>query len=120
MKTYNLAKIMKKAWEIKKTSILKFGKSKAKDFASCLRSAWKIAKEGMLGAKKTTIKTTVYTYIIPDWIMYEKELFGIRCPKVKKEDFEEETKKAFKIYGEWIPKSVCNIITDVVETEEYI
>ena len=95
---YNRSEIMKKAWKFYRESKLM---NDNKTFAECLRNAWALAKE--------KANPMVNAYVIPNWMMYEKELFGVRPNVVKETMIERETKKAFKVYGEWIPKSVCTV-----------
>lgn len=122
MTKYNRSEIMKRAWEMKKRNTMRVGKIindynrlAFRTFASCLKQAWDEAKEAEKirarkeaeAAKAAAAKKVEYVWIIPNWIMHEKELLGIRSNIVKQEAIERETVKAFRVYGEWIPKSVC-------------
>lgn len=98
---YDLSKIMGRAWELKKQHDFmakRFVEEKA-SFGECLKQAWREAKESQM----------VRGWVIPAWLMQEKEIWGINgfngfCTDSM---VEKESKKAFKIYGAWIPKSQC-------------
>lgn len=106
---YNKSEIMKKAWNI--------FRSTKKTFSESLKEAWRQAKE----ATKTVIR-----YLIPDWFMnknYEKVTTAhCRCYQTfSSDDIIKETEKAFCVelgmmtksgsdtnYTKklWIPKSI--------------
>lgn len=90
---YNKSEIMKQAWQIKRTW------KERKTFGECLKMSWNMAKE----------KLTVEAYVVPTWLMHEKELWGVRPNVIKVTVIERETRKAFKAYGEWFPKSQCTL-----------
>lgn len=121
---YNREQIMKRAWELKKANIKKFGKKPNnytgifwKSFSDCLKQAWAEAKTEIrmaeirkAEASKAVAEQTEQNeivYIIPNWLAYEKEIFGINPTNVKRSAIERETAKAFKAYGVWFPKSQC-------------
>lgn len=108
---YNKSEIMKKAWNI--------FRSTKKTFSESLKEAWKKAKEIV---KRMTEKR----YMIPDWFMnrnYEKVTTAhCKCYQTfGKEDIKKETEKAFFVelgmmtksghdtnYSKkiWVPKSI--------------
>lgn len=74
-----------------------------------MKNAYKICKSTEEAARVSEPeKTTVY--IIPEWLMHEKSLFGVRSNIIKSATIEKETAKAFRVYGEWFPKSQCDKI----------
>lgn len=125
---YNRSEIMKRAWEIKKDNVKKFGKKPNsytgifwRSFGDCLKRAWEEAKKEvkMSETRKANAERQAeeqseqeaaqneIVYIIPGWLAYEKEIFGIEPTNVRRSAIERETAKAFKAYGVWFPKSQC-------------
>lgn len=115
---YNRSEIMKAAWEMKRSNIRlagkvrnEYNKSAFMTFGQCLANAWAKAKrEAMLAAAAEQAAKTTRAWVIPNWMMYEKELFGVRSNTVKVSEIEKETNKAFRIRGQWVPKSVCDFV----------
>lgn len=127
------SEIMKKAWELYATVSRIAHLAHRKRFSEALKMAWSNAKfsakitgkefrimsaaEAQAEAEKIAAKkaeeqkkaATVRVYTIPNWLMHEKELFGIRSNIVKATDFEKETVKAFRYCGAWFPKSQCEM-----------
>ena len=117
---YNRSEIMKRAWDIKNANIRLAGRkptaynaSAFMTFGKCLAQAWAEAKRAIEKAEREAQKAneveTVWAYEVPLWKWHEAELFGVRDNIVKMSQIEKETKKAFKVYGEWIPKSICEL-----------
>lgn len=122
------AMIMKSAWE-KYRSVGRIQHLAHRErLSAAMKMAWECAKfEAKCTGKKFTVnnaqseaveqaveavevKRTVNAYVIPNWLMYEKELFGMgRSNVVRFDEVERETAKAFRMYGEWFPKSQCKV-----------
>ena len=99
---YNKSEIIKRAWSLwRQSKRLGFDKKYGDTFANKLAQAWSEAKEAA--------NPTTWAYVVPMWKWNEVELMGVRSNIVKTAQIEKETKKAFKVYGEWIPKSICEM-----------
>lgn len=120
------AMIMKNAWEIYRSVVRIQHLAHRERLSAAMKMAWANAKfEAKCTGKKFTVnaqsevveqekavevKRTVSAYVIPSWLMYEKELFGMGVNNVVRFDkVERETAKAFRMYGEWFPKSQCEV-----------
>lgn len=119
------AMIMKNAWEIYRSVVRIQHLAHRERLSEALKLAWKNAKfDAKCTGKKFTVnaqseveqvekvevKRTVNAYVIPTWLMYEKELFGMGVSNLVRFDkVERETTKAFRMYGEWFPKSQCTV-----------
>ena len=115
---YNRSEIMKKAWEMRRLSVrnLKGSKWEPTPFAECLRRAWREAKEAVrIAAMVAENKKYEWGYIIPLWLLKEKEICRYdrivngEC-FIPESKIERSTKKAFRVYGEWFPMSQCDYI----------
>ena len=100
---YNRSAIMKKAHKFYTESKLMatVDVRYAKTFSECLKQSWAQAKEAA--------NPTVKAYVVPNWKMHEVALFGVRSNVIKETEIERETAKAFKAFGEWFPKSICDV-----------
>lgn len=81
-KKYNLSKIMKRAWELFRTTV--------KNFSECLKKSWAEAKEAVKVTTRYQLKDWFYKKLVEEkrsgsWIVYGT--FG-------KEDVLKETEKA--------------------------
>lgn len=123
------AQIMKDAWKIYRTVVRISHLPHREKISAALKMAWKNAKFAAKTARKAftlkaeteteTVETkpvaveakkTVKAYVIPMWLMQEKDLYYMGRPNVVKfENIERETAKAFRVYGEWFPKSQCEV-----------
>ena len=97
---YNKSEIMKRAWEIKRYQEKHLVEKYRESFGECLKRAWAEAKE--------KANPMVWAYVVPMWKWQEAGLFGVRSNIVKETQIEKESKKAFRVYGEWIPKCICD------------
>lgn len=123
------AEIMKNAWKLYRT-IVRFSSLPHKErISAAMKLAWKNAKfdsknknqkfhltkesetkTEQIATVKVETKKTVKAYVIPMWLMQEKDLYYMGRPNVVKfENIERETAKAFRVYGEWFPKSQCDV-----------
>ena len=121
------AMIMKSAWEKYRTVVRIQHLSHREKLSAAMKMAWECAKFAAkcIGKKFTVnaqsetveqvekaveVKKTVDAYVIPEWLMHEKELFYMgRSNVVRFDKVERETAKAFRMYGEWFPKSQCEV-----------
>ena len=121
------AMIMKKAWEIYRKNLTIMHLAHRDRLSAAMKMAWSNAKfAAKCTGKKFTVKAqsevveqvekavevkrTVNAYVIPNWLMQEKDLFGMgRSNVVRFDTVERETAKAFKMYNEWFPKSQCEV-----------
>ena len=126
--TMTKAQIMRNAWNFYRT-IVRFSNLPHKErISAALKLAWNNAKKEAKITGKTfklsnstdeqpattqprvEVKKTVKAYVIPMWLMQEKDLYYMGRPNVVRFDaIERETAKAFRVYGEWFPKSQCNV-----------
>ena len=123
------AEIMKNAWKFYRT-IVRFSNLPHRErISAAMKMAWKNAKftskcknqEFHLTKKNETkteqtvtikveTKKTIKAYVIPMWLMQEKDLYYMGRPNIVRFDaIERETAKAFRVYGEWFPKSQCDV-----------
>ena len=123
------AQIMKDAWKIYRTVVRISHLPHREKMSAAMKMAWKNAKFAAKTARKAftlkaeteteavetkpvavETKKTVKAYVIPMWLMQEKDLYYMGRPNVVKfENIERETAKAFRVYGEWFPKSQCEV-----------
>lgn len=119
---YNMSSIMKRAWEVKKNNIARVGKqltaynrSGFMTFGECLSQAWTEAKRELAKASRAiaqaaaAVTKKVMVYVVPNWLMHEKECFGIFSNIVTPDKIQRETRKAFMYHETWFPKSMCEI-----------
>jgi hypothetical protein len=124
------SEILKDAWNIYRTNTRFINLAHRERLSAAMALAWKnakfsakcrhqefhltteseikvIAEQPEAETKKTV---TVKAYVIPMWLMQEKDLYYMGRPNVVKfENIERETAKAFRVYGEWFPKSQCEV-----------
>lgn len=121
------AMIMKSAWEKYRSVVRIQHLAHRARLSAAMKMAWECAKfAAKCTGKKFTVnaqsevveqvekavevKRTVNAYVIPNWLMQEKDLFGMgRSNVVRFDKVERETAKAFKMYNEWFPKSQCEV-----------
>ncbi len=123
------AQIMKNAWKIYRTVVRISHLPHREKMSAAMKMAWANAKFAAkatgkaftlkaetetetVEAKPVAVETkkTVKAYVIPMWLMQEKDLYYMGRPNVVKfENIERETAKAFRVYGEWFPKSQCEV-----------
>lgn len=108
---------MNEMWKLYRTVVRFMHLSHRERMSACLKLAWKNIKfrASHTVKAKTVVKAvetvkTIGAYVVPDWMMHEKALFGVRSSIIKDSDITTTTHKAFKAFGEWFPKSVCDRI----------
>jgi len=99
MKTITKSTIMKKAWEIAKSAVVKFGGSAKEYFAEALRLTWAKVKE-IVSVKKVEV---------PDWFCKKSLGYGLGYA-FRTVNILRETEKAVlvNVAGSdlWVPKSI--------------
>lgn len=115
MRKYNLSRIMKTAWTIKKVT-------SGTTFSECLKIAWKNEKDGTYyrePAKKTVVKKHIQITEVAKWVLRKMDSVSFMALDagiaVNDIILEKETMKAIQIstewdgYGKmlWLPKSAC-------------